>query len=74
MYRGTFYPNIQYPISFIENPSISLTPASNSDFSFFSTYSVIRDITKIQQIHVIRPTSVSNAAISFSWIAIGRWK
>ena len=74
MYRGAFYPNIQYPISFTENPTISLTPASDSDFAFFSTYAVIRDNTSIQQIHVIRPTSASDVVISFSWIAIGRWK
>ena len=74
MYRGTFSPNIQFPISFIENPAISLTPASNEDFSFFLTYAVLRDKTGIYQIDVLRPTSTSNSVSSFSWIAIGRWK
>ena len=68
---GAFNPNITFPVAFVAEPSVMITPGSGDAYSIVlvSIYSK----TAITSVTLGRPNSGSLYP-TFSWVAVGRWK
>lgn len=63
-----------FPVSFVENPVLTMNTENDSDYSYAMIYGIIRNNTKVSKVNLYRFTSVTSGTLGLSYIAIGRWK
>lgn len=63
-----------FPVSFVENPALTMNTENDSDYSYAMIYGIIRNNTKVSKVNLYRFNSVTSGTLGLSYIAIGRWK
>lgn len=63
-----------FPVSFVENPALTINTENDSDYSYAMIYGIIRNKTKVNKVNLYKLDAVTSGFLNLSYIAIGRWK